>query len=125
MALIEVNTGTGWYALPTPKPGGYYPSYTHLENSYRDARGFLHRDIIRRNTAKLECSWNALTKEQIMTLQSLYTFDSFLIRYTDYNGSRVEKKVYAGVLKGNTESLIHDTLAPNITTDVSMNFIEY
>lgn len=125
MALIEVNTGSGWYALPTPKPEGYFPSYTHLENSYRDARGYLHRDIIRWNTAKLECSWNALTTEEISKLQELYGYSSFLIRYTDNFGQRVEKRVYAGPLQGKILSINHDTLAPSISTGMSMNFIEY
>ena len=28
MALMEANLGGGWFSLPTPKPGGYNPSYT-------------------------------------------------------------------------------------------------
>lgn len=125
MALIEVNTGSGWHSLPTPKPEGYFPSYTHLENSYRDARGYLHRDIIRWYTAKLECSWNALTSEELIKLQDLYGYSSFLIRYTDNFGQRVEKRVYAGPLQGKILAINHNTLAPNISTGISMNFIEY
>lgn len=125
MALIEVNTGGGWWGLPTPKPNGYFPSYTHLENSFRDARGYLHRDIIRKETAKLECSWNALTGEQIGILQSLYWYDKFWIRYTDCYGNRVEKEVYAGPLKGKVYSIDHSNLHPDVVTDMSMNFIEY
>lgn len=125
MALLEVNTGSGWYALPTPKPEGYFPSYTHLENSFRDARGYLHRDIIRRNTAKVECSWNALNTSQIATLQNLYGFDSFLLRYTDCYGNRVEKRVYAGQLSGKIFSIDHTTDIPTVSTGMAMNFIEY
>lgn len=125
MALVEANLGGGWFALPTPKPNGYFPSYTHLENSFRDARGYLHRDIIRRNTAKLECSWNALNESQVALLQSLYNYDSFWIRYTDEYGNRVEKNVYAGPLKGKVMQIDHTTLKPIVNTDINMNFIEY
>ena len=125
MALIEANTGGGWFSLPTPKPGGYAPSYTHFENSYRDASGYLHRDIRRKNVAKLECSWNALTQSQINTLQSLYTYNSFRLRFTDYYGNRVEKVVYAGPLSSKTEMINTNTNKPTIVVETSMNFIEY
>ena len=125
MALLEANTGAGWYALPTPKPEGYFPSYTHLENSFRDARGYLHRDIIRRFTAKVECSWNALTLQQIADLQNLYGYDSFLLRFTDCYGNRVEKRVYSGPLSGKVLSINHNSLAPDVSTGMAMNFIEY
>ena len=124
MALIEANTGGGWFALPTPKPGGYNPSYTHFENSYRDVTGYLHRDIIRKNVAKLECSWNALDNSQIRKLQSLYTHNSFRLRFTDYYGNRVEKTVYAGPLSSKTE-MINSGNVPIVMTETSMNFIEY
>lgn len=125
MALLEVNTGNGWYALPTPKPSGYFPSYTHLENSYRDARGYLHRDIVRRNTAKVECSWNALTNDEVRLLQELYGLNSFRLRFTDYYGNRVEKIMYAGPLSAKTERMNTDNYVPNVIVDMSMNFIEY
>lgn len=125
MALLEVNTGAGWYALPTPKPDGYFPSYTHLENSFRDARGYLHRDIIRMNTAKVECSWNALTTEEIRKLQELYGYYSFRLRYTDCYGNRVEKTMYAGPLQGKIFSINHSNNVPSVATGMAMNFIEY
>lgn len=125
MALIEANTGGSWFALPTPKPGGYHPSYTHFENSYRDASGYLHRDIIRKNVAKVECSWNALDEQQVAILQRLYTYNSFRLRFTDYYGNRVEKIVYAGPITAKTEKIDHNTNIPIIITDMSMNFIEY
>lgn len=125
MALMEANLGGGWFALPTPKPGGYNPSYTHLENSYRDVNGYLHRDIIRKNVAKVECSYNALTQVEVGRLQSLYTFDYFWLRYTDYEGTRVEKKVYAGPVGGKVERIDHTNDRPEIVTDMSVSFIEY
>lgn len=125
MSLIQANTGGGWFDLPTPKPGGYFPSYTHLENSYRDAGGYLHRDIIRKNVAKIECNFNALTQNEVRTLQELYNFDSFGLRWTDYYGNRVEKKVYAGPITGKTERIDHSSYVPQVITDLSMSFIEY
>lgn len=125
MALIEANLGGGWFDLPTPKPNGYFPSYTHLENSFRDARGYLHRDIIRYNTAKLECSWNALNNEEINLLQSLYSYNKIWLRYTDNFGNRVEKQMYASPLKNQVNSIDHTTLKSAINTNVTMDFIEY
>jgi len=125
MALLQANTGGGWFDLPTPKPNGYFASYTHLENSFRDARGYLHRDIIRYNTAKVECSWNALEQSQINLLQSLYGYNSFWLRFPDCYGNIVEKQVYAGPLKGKVFTIDHNTEIPVTTTDVTMNFVEY
>lgn len=125
MALLEANTGSGWFALPTPAKGDYFPSYTHLENSYVDTTGYLHRDIIRRNRAKVECGWKALSQEEMATLQNLYSQDAFWLRYTDNFGSRVEKRVYAGPLSGKVEKMQPNTYRLLLTTDVAMNFIEY
>ena len=125
MALLEANLGGGWFELPTPKPSGYHPSYTHLENSYRDANGYLHRDITRKNVAKVECSFNALNQQEVMALQNLYGYDSFWLRFTDYYGNRVEKKVYAGPLGGKVERIDHSTLKPEVITDMSISFVEY
>lgn len=125
MALLEANTGGGWFDLPTPKRGAYFPSYTHLENSYVDTTGYLHRDIVRRNRAKVECGWNALSQEQMALLQNLYNQTSFRLRYTDNYGNRVEKTVYAGPLSGKLEKMEPHTYKLLLTTDVSMNFIEY
>ena len=125
MALLEANLGGGWFSLPTPKPGGYYPSYTHLENSYRDVNGYLHRDIIRKNVSKVECSYNALTQSEVATLQNLYGYDYFWLRFTDYYGNRVEKKVYAGPVGGKVERINHNNNVPEAVTDMSVSFIEY
>lgn len=125
MALMEANLGGGWFALPTPKPGGYNPTYTHLENSYRDAVGYLHRDIIRKNVSKVECSYNALTQQDVQTLQNLYGYDSFWLRFTDKYGNRVEKQVYAGPVGGKVERINHNDYKPEIVTDMSVSFVEY
>ena len=125
MALMEANLGGGWFSLPTPKPGGYNPSYTHLENSYRDATGLLHRDIIRRNVSKVECSYNALNQQETALLQNLYGYDSFWLRFTDKYGNRVEKQVYAGPIGGKVERKDHTNNKPEIVTDMSVSFIEY
>lgn len=125
MALLEANTGGGWFSLPTPKPENYFPSYTHEEKSYVDSRGYFHRDIVRRNRAKVECGWNALNQEEMSLLQYLYSLDYFYLRYTDNYGNRVEKKVYAGPLTGKTRKIDPNTLKLLLTTNVAMNFIEY
>lgn len=125
MALLEANTGSGWFALPTPSPDNYSPTYTHLEKSFTTANGFLHRDIIRRNRAKVTCGWNALDANQMALLQNLYDYDSFLLRFTDNKKQRREIKCYAGPLDGKTKRLDKNTLLMTLRTDVTMNFIEF
>lgn len=53
MALLEasVDGKMSWFEIPTPSPENYSPTYTHLERSYQDSVGYLHRDIVRRNRA--------------------------------------------------------------------------
>ena len=125
MALLEYRLGTSGNFNPLPTPAEYYPSYTHLENSYVSAKGYFIRDIIRKNRAKVTCGWKALDTSQMSLLQSLYDKKSFYLRYTDNYGNRVTKKVYAGPLEGKAKFLDHRTYKIALTTDVSMNFIEY
>lgn len=120
--LITVYYNGSWVKLPTPSE--YNPSYTHIENSYRDIKGILHRDIIRRNLAKIECGWNALDNEQISLLQSLYSLKSLKVRFTDNFGERVEKTMYCGPLSRKSQILDKTTLKIVLTTEISMNFIE-
>lgn len=124
MALMEANLGSGWFNIPTPKPEGYFPSYTHLENSYNDSNGNLHRDFLWKNRAKVECAWNALNNEQYSLLQDLYDVEEFLMRFTDNKGRRVEKIMYGGTLKGQVYRKNKTTYQPEIWTNITMNFIE-
>ena len=59
MALLEASTNNkaSWIPLPTPSPENYSPTYTHLERSYQDSLGYLHRDIVRRDRAKVICGF--------------------------------------------------------------------
>ena len=124
MALMEANLGNGWFEIPTPKPEGYFPSYTHLEDSYNDSKGNLHRDFIWKNRAKLECSWNSLSGDKYSTLQDLYDAKEFPMRFTDNKGRRVEKIMYGGTLKGNVYKKDKITYKPILWTNITMNFIE-
>lgn len=119
---IKVGNANEWVKLPTPS--SYNPSYTHIENSYRDVTGKLHRDIIRKNLAKIECGWNALNDTQIALLQSLYTLNSLNVRFTDNNGNRVTKTMYCGPLSRKSEILDKTTLKIILTSEIAMNFIE-
>lgn len=125
MALLEANINGVWRALPTPAPENYDPSYTHLERSYQDSAGYLHRDIIRRNRAKVTCGWNVVTDEEMDLLQSLYDLDYFYLRFTDKHNQRVEKKVYAGPLTGKAKFMSPETYRISLYTKINMNFIEY
>ena len=120
--LLTVYLNGSWVKLPTPSE--YNPTYTHIEDSYRDASGKLHRDFKRKNLAKVECGWNALNDTQIAQLQSLYSLNSFSLRFTDNNGTRVTKTVYAGPLTRKSAIQDKTTLKIILTTEVSMNFIE-
>lgn len=123
-SFLQANTGNGWFNLPTPSAGNYAPTYTHLENSYRDANGYLHRDIQRKNLAKVVCGWDRLNATQMALLQNLYDYDSFKLRFTDNKGKRVEKTVYAGPVDGKVKYADKNTYLLVKRTDVSMNFIE-
>jgi len=120
--LITVYYGNEWVKLPTPSE--YNPSYTHIEDSYRDVNGKLHREIKRKNLAKIECGWNALNDTQIALLQNLYTVNSLQVRFTDNLGNRVTKTMYCGPLTRKSEKLNKTTLKIVLTTDIAMNFIE-
>ena len=120
--LVMAYINGSWVNLPTPAE--YEPTYTHIENSYRDINGKLHRDIVRKNLAKVNCGWNSLDNQQIALLQSLYDYSSLKIRFTDNFGNRVEKTMYASPLSRKSAKLDKATLKIVLTTEVSMNFIE-
>ena len=127
MALLEASTDNkaSWFALPTPSPDNYSPTYTHLERSYQDSVGYLHRDIVRRNRAKIICGWNYLDSTQMALLQSLYNLDYFYLRYTDNYSQRKEIKCYDGPVDGKTKFIDRNTYALTLRTDVTCDFIEY
>ena len=127
MALLEASLDNmrTWIELPTPAPENYSPTYTHLEDSYISASGYLVRDIVRRNRAKVTCGWNTLNDAQMALLQSLYDQYSFYLRFTDNYGRRVVKKVYAGPLDGKTKFYDKNTYQLTLRTNVTMNFIEF
>lgn len=127
MALLEASTNNkqSWFALPTPAPENYSPTYTHLEKSYTDSTGYLHRDITRRNRAKIVCGWNKLNDSQMATLQNLYSLDYFYLRYTDNFSQRKEIKCYCGPVDGKTKFMNPQTYALTVRTDVTADFIEY
>lgn len=120
--LITVYVNGSWIKLPTPSE--YNPTYTHIENTYRDVKGKLHRDIIRKNLAKIECGWNALEFEEVKLLQSLYSLNSLTVRFTDNFGNRVTKTMYCGPLT--RKSVLQDkaTLKIILMSEIAMNFIE-
>ena len=120
--LITAYINGSWIKLPTPSE--YAPSYTHIENSYRDVNGKLHRDIKRKNLAKIECGWNALTDTQVALLQSLYNMNNLPVRFTDNYGNRVTKTMYCGPLSRKSAIQDKTTLKIILMTEISMNFIE-
>lgn len=127
MALLEasVDNKQSWFDLPTPSPDNYSPTYTHLESSYQDSVGYLHRDIVRRNRAKIICGWNHLNKDEMSLLQWLYDHDYIYLRYTDNYSQRKEIKCYVGPVDGKTRLIDPQTYALTLRTDVTANFIEY
>ena len=120
--LICVYYNGSWVKLPTPSE--YNPTYTHIEDSYRDIQGKLHREIKRKNLAKIECGWNALDDTQIALLQNLYTLNNLQVRFTDNLGNRVTKTMYCGPLTKKSVFQNKTTLKITLSTDIAMNFIE-
>lgn len=127
MALLEVSVDNkqSWIELPTPSPDNYFPTYTHLERSYQDSLAYLHRDIVRRNRAKVVCGWNRLDKDQMALLQYLYDHDYIYLRYTDNYSQRKEIKCYVGPVDGKTRFINPQTYELTLRTDVTADFIEY
>jgi hypothetical protein len=125
MALLQAYVDGVWKDLPTPAPENYEPTYTHLERSYQDSTGYLHRDIVRRNRAKVICGWNYLTGDEMDLLQTLYDMDYFYLRYTDRHNNRVEKKMYGGPISGKAKFMDRATYKITANTKASANFIEY
>jgi hypothetical protein len=120
--LVAIVNGVE-YNLPQPTPKNYKYQNTHLENSYINAKGYLHRDIIRKNRAKIFCGWDALDADEMALLEFLYDQTYFYLRCTDNYNNRVTKKVYAGPLDGKAATI--DELLIIYRTEVQMNFIEY
>lgn len=120
--LVCVRINGSWVKLPTPSQ--YAPSYTHVENSYRDVNGRLHREIKRKNLAKIECGWNALDDTELALLQNLYDYSSLTVRFTDNKGVRVTKTMYCGPLTKKSALQDKTTLKIILSTEVAMNFIE-
>ena len=124
MALLQAHISGLWVDLPTPAHENYSMTYTHLEDSFRNARGGMVRQIIRYNVAKVFCGWKHLDGTQMALLQSLYTLPSFSLRFTDNNNNRVEKTVYAGALEGKASLMNVSDFTIKSRTDIQMNFIE-
>ena len=124
MALMQANLGSGWFDIPQPKPEGYYPHYTHLEKSYNDDLGNLHRDFVWKNRAKIECAWNELSASQLSLLQDLYDAEEFSMKFYDNKGRLVQKIMYAGQPKGQVYSKNKYTGIPEIWVNVTQNYIE-
>lgn len=125
MALLIATINGVDYDLPTPSPDNYQYQNTHLEKSFVDAKGYLHRDIIRRNRAKVFCGWDLLTESEMSLLETLYNQDFFYLTCTDNHNNRVTKKVYAGPLDGKARLMDKATLEIIYRTKVQMNFIEF
>ena len=120
--LVMAYINGEWVGLPTPSE--YEATYTHIENSYRDISGKLHRDFVRKNLAKVNCGWNCLSEEDISLLQSIYSYSNLKIRFTDNFGNRVEKTMYASPLSRKSAKLDKTSLKIVLTTEIAMNFIE-
>lgn len=127
MALLEASLDNkqSWIDLPTPSPENYEPTYTHLERSFDDSEGYLHRDIVRRNRAKVLCGWKKLNNVEMDLLQTLYDQDYIYLRYTDNHSQRKEIKCYSGPVNGKTKFIDPETYRLVMRTDVTANFVEY
>ncbi len=126
MSLLQASLDQKltWIDLPDPAPKRYKPTYTHFEKSYDDATAHLHREIVRKNRAKVECTWNYLEANDIDLLQTLYEQKSFYLRFTDNHGQRVEKKVYAGPLTNAFDDM-DDDYKLLYSTAVKQNYDEF
>lgn len=125
MSLLIATINGVAYDLPTPSPENYQYQNTHLENSYIDANGYLHRDIVRKNRAKVFCGWDLLEEDDMSLLETLYDQTYFYLTCTDNHNNRVTKKVYAGPLDGKAAFMNKLDFTIKFRTKIQMNFIEY
>jgi len=125
MSLLVATVNGVDYNIPTPAPKNYQYQNTHLENSYIDATGYLHRDIVRKNRAKIFCGWELLEADDMSLLETLYDQDFFYLTCTDNHNNRVTKKVYAGPLDGKAALMNQLDYTIKFRTGVQMNFIEF
>lgn len=127
MALLEASLDNQltWIVLPTPSPENYETRREHIEKSFIDATGHLHRDIIRRSRNKVFCGYNALNGDNTALLDSLYDYDYFYLKFTNNKNERITCKVYAGPLEGKAALMNRTDFKIKWRTSVQMNFIEY
>lgn len=98
--MSKLITIDGVENLPTPSD--YQPDIEILENSARNAKGVLLREIIAYKT-KLNCKWNHMTREQYKILQQIRKMKSFNCSY--YNPETDSTKTitcYCRTCKRNT-----------------------
>lgn len=128
MALLEasIDNKKSWFALPTPSPENYRSAREHLEKSYTDSKGYLHRDIIRRSRNKVFCGYDALNGENMKLIDSMYDYDYFYLRFTNNKNQRQEIKCYSGPTNGGQASLMDkEDFTIKWRTKIQVNFIEY
>jgi len=128
MSLLEasVDNKRSWFSLPTPSADNYRTAREHIEKSYIDSNGYLHRDIIRRNRNKVFCGYDALSGIDMQLLDSMYDYDYFYLRFTNNKNQRQEMKCYSGPIDGGQASLMSkEDFKIKWRTKIQVNFIEY
>lgn len=125
MALLRAQINGAWYDLPTPAPENYAYQNIHVEKSSRNATGYLHRDIVRRNVPKVLCGFNYLTAAETSLLETLYGLDYFNLECTNNHNQRVIIRVYAGPLDAKAITMNRNTYQIIGRTNSQINFIGY
>ena len=118
MKLLRVS-GVGY--LPTPSD--YQPDIEIIENSTRNAKGDLIREIIAYKK-KINCQWKAMNKENYKTLKQLRRAKSFECSYWDDETDSFQTiTCYCGPVKGTPKTT--DDYGVPIWLNVTANFIEF
>jgi len=114
-ALVSIynESTSSWVDLPTPST--YDGSASTLVDSSRNSKGVVITQVIRSDIAKVELSWNYLTREQYATLCQLFeplyggAFYNKVKFFDTIKGDWNTKIMYCGDRKFNTANITLDS----------------
>lgn len=127
MAWIETASGI---ALPTPAFGSGKTIISTVVDGGRNTEGNFIGSVVGDDKLKIECTFKALTPEQMMNLLKIFdrkqggrfvnTFRVFDPRVNDF----VYMEMYVGDRSGTPYLVNPNTMRPSYWTDVQANLIQ-
>ena len=116
MTLLEISG----VAMPTPEKYNVSLSDVDADTSGRSETGYMHRDRVRSDVAKIELSWGGITTRQLETITAAIAAPSFPVKY--FYGETRTATMYAGDRK--VELLAMHTDGTGAVWNLSFNLVE-